>query len=126
MGSTSDRWGLRDKPGREYGSPSVSEILQEINDNCSLLEAMNKVKRDYVRPRDKWFTYEKNRPSIDSVLYIVIENHGSDPKGQKAERVQLSAAPLSYSPASRQMIIYAVDSMKRTTEEEMGGWQAST
>jgi len=52
MSGTGDRWELGNKPGRENGSPSVSEILQEINDNCSsLLKTMNKGKRDRVSQR---------------------------------------------------------------------------
>ena len=45
ISSTGDRWESGNKPGKEYSSPSVSEILQEINDDCSSLKAMNKVKR---------------------------------------------------------------------------------
>jgi len=51
MSSTGDRWELGKKPGREYGSPSISETLREINDNCSLPKAMNKANRDCVGQR---------------------------------------------------------------------------
>lgn len=33
MSSTGDKWEVGSTPGREYGSPGVSEFLQEISNN---------------------------------------------------------------------------------------------
>jgi hypothetical protein len=51
MSTSGDRWESGNKPGREDGSPGVSEIIQEISNNCGLLKTINQVKRGCLSQR---------------------------------------------------------------------------